>query len=552
MKISDLDTTIQTNIAHSGSNFVEVSEMRQTLLDMLEFMEQNSDAITPEEFGAVGDGTTEDYTALQDAINHIETNGGTLRGMPGKTYKCSTGLTANFDNFKIRDITIDASGLDETTDEAALTITGSQGSSTGVTSGLVKWGTSISVSDETIFTKGDIAFLESTEYFYGVDGVGGFNDVNKRELIRVEGTSTNTVSLSFKNQLKDTYAISGNTITLTKLNMIDSPNIECVKIIGGGVLRDTTNGRGQRGIVLSHTNNARVIGCELYGFEGVGIEVDFAINPFVFGCYLEGNELTNGNNNGNQGGYGVLMGMTSGGLVSNVRGRYLRRAVDTKSGQIASELLISDCISNDCFSGIAPHMGRNVHVDGCKNFNCDVGGSVRSKDVKITNNYYQCRGNGIVIGAAISDHDNTISAGHCILHNNVIEAEDGINIICYVPVDHLSIKNNDLITQGGGGSKKGMIELRQKTLENVFIENNTLKSFDNTKRDGIQIGAGLTPTASDNIKIAHNNFIDLDSAVDFTGTISAGETLIKGNYYNNVTSEKTVDTNWTATITEET
>ena len=43
--------------------------------------------ITPEEFGAVGDGVTSDAAAFQEAFDHLEdVGGGTLRGVPGKNY----------------------------------------------------------------------------------------------------------------------------------------------------------------------------------------------------------------------------------------------------------------------------------------------------------------------------------------------------------------------------------------------------------------------------------------------------------------------------------
>ena len=49
---------------------------------------ETSKIITPEMFGAKGDGTTDDTTAMQNAINESSTNGKILL-IPAKTYKCT-------------------------------------------------------------------------------------------------------------------------------------------------------------------------------------------------------------------------------------------------------------------------------------------------------------------------------------------------------------------------------------------------------------------------------------------------------------------------------
>lgn len=48
--------------------------------------------VTPEQFGAVGDGTTNDKAALQAAYDAIKTSGGVLYLGKGKTYLCNTSM----------------------------------------------------------------------------------------------------------------------------------------------------------------------------------------------------------------------------------------------------------------------------------------------------------------------------------------------------------------------------------------------------------------------------------------------------------------------------
>ena len=66
----------------------------KVLYDDLRTRHNNSDTyVTPEEFGAVGDGSTNDTTALQNCINYARTNNRAVRGY--KTYKTTSALTVS-------------------------------------------------------------------------------------------------------------------------------------------------------------------------------------------------------------------------------------------------------------------------------------------------------------------------------------------------------------------------------------------------------------------------------------------------------------------------
>lgn len=60
--------------------------------------------VTPQMFGAVGDGLTDDTNALQDAVNYVTTNGGSLCFSAGKTYVISKPIqiiSSNKKSFEI-------------------------------------------------------------------------------------------------------------------------------------------------------------------------------------------------------------------------------------------------------------------------------------------------------------------------------------------------------------------------------------------------------------------------------------------------------------------
>lgn len=75
-------------------------------------------------FGAKGDGTTDDTSAVQSALTHVATNGGTLVFGTGKTYHCPGGLILPFgDNDRTTAATLDGHDC---------IIQGADGTATGV------------------------------------------------------------------------------------------------------------------------------------------------------------------------------------------------------------------------------------------------------------------------------------------------------------------------------------------------------------------------------------------------------------------------------------
>jgi hypothetical protein len=62
------------------------------MVDLVVLAEAAATAVTPEMFGAVADGTTNDHQAIQDAIDYVVgSGGGTVKFQP-KTYKCNSQL----------------------------------------------------------------------------------------------------------------------------------------------------------------------------------------------------------------------------------------------------------------------------------------------------------------------------------------------------------------------------------------------------------------------------------------------------------------------------
>lgn len=181
-----------------------------------------------EEFGAKGDGVTDDYTAIKNAITSLKTSGGgKLVFSPGKVYKCNSPLGL----FEASNITIDFQGatLDFSSVAAnvASDLIGFKGTySTGVSLTVdATKSTRIVQVDTTGFAVGDMVRVYSNTIW----------DANRTstkigEIAFVE--SINSVAqLTLTTPLFDTYLVSASA-KIEKLTPVENIHIRNGKIMG--------------------------------------------------------------------------------------------------------------------------------------------------------------------------------------------------------------------------------------------------------------------------------------------------------------------------------
>ena len=77
------------DLADLGGGFIHsgTGTVRRRVEDKL------ADVVSVRDFGAVGDGTTDDATAIQNAINYCQDNDLTLEFVTGKRYRINSTLT---------------------------------------------------------------------------------------------------------------------------------------------------------------------------------------------------------------------------------------------------------------------------------------------------------------------------------------------------------------------------------------------------------------------------------------------------------------------------
>lgn len=152
-------------------------------------LEKARDFLTPQDFGAVGDGNTNDAGAWQYALNV----GGVIDGL-GKTYKVNTALTGG-NNTTIRNARFDFSAAANGT--KFLTFTGSMGNATAFNAA-VAGAASFNTADVSGMAAKDYLYLESTDAF-------ALNGTTNGEFAQVSSLDSNNNTVTPYRRLQDAY-----------------------------------------------------------------------------------------------------------------------------------------------------------------------------------------------------------------------------------------------------------------------------------------------------------------------------------------------------------
>lgn len=272
------------------------------------------ESISLKDYGAVGDGITDDSSAIQSAIN----GGAKLITGSGYTYKCNAKLTLRSDLI-LRDMTLDFSSLTaldgsyricvkaegSIVDSSALSANASEGAySVVVTAGQ---GSKFSAGDYVLLTSEDI-------YNYPIASV------KRGEIKQVQSVATDTVT--FRESLYESYT-TANTATLRKLSLINNLVLDNVNIIGSNIENHLNIG-----LSINYVNNLQVINSSFTNNDLYNLALYNTINFSIQNNDFDGVRYTGTGVSF----YGVvLLNCTQWGQVSDNRGQELRHLVTTTS-----------------------------------------------------------------------------------------------------------------------------------------------------------------------------------------------------------------------------
>jgi hypothetical protein len=238
---------------------------------------RTADVVNVKDFGAVGDGVTDDTAAIQAAADKVRDNGGGVLYIPAGEYKQNGGvaLSSNTEIFAYG-AEMDCSDLAYSTTistfNPAYSTNGTIAATTTLASNVSKNAISINVASSAGMVEGQIIRIISTVTLFTTPG----SIFRRYDINRIKRISGNTIFL--ESPCIDAFRISEGTVNITSYDPIENVKIYGMKLIGGGFKENLANGLGQCGMVFNSSRNVIVQDCTISGFQGIAVNSGISID----------------------------------------------------------------------------------------------------------------------------------------------------------------------------------------------------------------------------------------------------------------------------------
>lgn len=231
------------------------------------------DVVSVKDFGAVGDGTTDDTDALAAAF---AASPGCVVTFPLGTYRITESITVTNDIIiDLGGSTIDGSDIPAgagLNDVAAIFFEGAIGAASNLTANVTAGDTQVSIASTADFAAGDYVQIQDNQRYSSGAASGG----NLRGWVtRVTSVASGTVL-----EVADAAPLALLTASTARVSKITSV---CVTVSNGTVVMGGV-GSVHCGLSATYTENAAFEGVTVIGAEDVGLRVSNSYRPAITGC----------------------------------------------------------------------------------------------------------------------------------------------------------------------------------------------------------------------------------------------------------------------------
>jgi hypothetical protein len=340
------------------------------------------------DFGAVGDGTTNDAAAIQAAINALSA-GGTIDGQ-GLTYKVNSVLSGISSNTRIQNATFDFSSVNNAGIDYLISASGSLGATNALTANTLVNSNIVKIADTSGFAVDDLVFFKSNTYW------SSSLNITYSLFGRVKSIDSPTQLTLYSNVLLD--FTTADSAAIYKVSSVKNVTFDNIKLIGG-------NAGTQAGIYLTLCENANIVRCQFEYVDYVAVALVRCYNSTIDSCRQK-----HASSAGNAYGYAIWSGCY-GCSVINSWGENCRHTV-TIGGS----------------SGSASGVNFFNKIIGCQ--------AIASKDAGFDSHansmYTEFIGNYVEMSAdrfLTSNHDGIINEGaHAVFTNNTVVGPKGVGV----------------------------------------------------------------------------------------------------------------------------